>query len=443
LDLGTSGTKGGAGPFASTTNLNHWLATYDHVQTKVDYLTGGEAVGGGGDDYFVGVRVQNDDWNGQWFEISMYWVDDDDGSSSAMGEEEDLAGSGTTINGKLYKEYDWTNLSTSDTNVIAVLDDIAGDASDQERPKEGKVVYAMKPRLEQALSLWDEVQYKIDFNGPGDWASSSEDAYSIKLRAAMNKSETAKVFENQYDNSYHWTSNWHDIRDDRVQLSYQWTSNSHDVWGKRPRYETFEKQVPAVQTKTVTAWGWAPVSEDQSLLTGERNTDPGAAVPFGAFDGNSILATLNLSIESGADVSIQAGMKSERGSLSAHADHDLMIDGLTPSGATDPNTLPAIATLQASGLIELTAGRDVVSSEWSQLTVTGDGAAARISGGRNATVAAQVDATSEVLVRAGVDATLDGRITTQDLIDVAAGQGLGSVGSIHATDYAELHAGTS
>ena len=37
----------------------------------------------GGDDYFVGVRVKNNDW-ADWFEMSMVWVDDDDGSTSAI-----------------------------------------------------------------------------------------------------------------------------------------------------------------------------------------------------------------------------------------------------------------------------------------------------------------------------------------------------------------------
>ncbi|MCY2990309.1 MAG: hypothetical protein NTY19_20895, partial [Planctomycetota bacterium] len=268
------------------------------------------------------------------------------------------------------------------------------------------------------------------------------DKASIELRVESTSEWIPKdtLTEEFQDYSYMWYSKTHDISDKRLTLNYQWVSNASDIWGKVPRYETYDTQVKVPQNKNITLWDAVPVVENQSLLTGERATDPGAERPFGGFDQISISAGTTVTIDARQNVTLQAIAQALGGKFTAHAGNDLAVDGLVPAGAA-AGTLPAPAELHAVDQISLTADRDLIIGAWAVLQATGTTSQVLLTGNRAASVSAEVEATQQILVRAGTDATVDGRLTASDLIDVAAGLATPALrGAVLGGPYADLQA---
>ncbi|HND56417.1 MAG TPA: hypothetical protein PLV92_28560, partial [Pirellulaceae bacterium] len=133
----------------TSASLTNWLGQYDQVETRIKYI-GAETFNDGnysltissGDVYYVGARAKNDSDAG-WTYLARTYIDDDDGSGSSLGSEEDLKSpsvwsktitsingtSGLSVPGSLYKEGEWTTLKATDTNMMWVLTDL-GDGLD-------------------------------------------------------------------------------------------------------------------------------------------------------------------------------------------------------------------------------------------------------------------------------------------------------------------------
>ena len=122
----------------------------------------------------------------------------------------------------------------------------------------------------------------------------------------------------------------------------------------------------------------------------------------------------------------------------------MVVDGLVPSNATVPGTLPAPAELRAADQILITAAGSInlgVSSLLQVATATGE---VRLNAGNQATVSGTVGAGAQIVIGADAAVTLDGRLTAGDLVDVRAGLGTAGTGAVTGTKYATLlatHAG--
>src|SRR5262249_4089641 len=141
------------------------------------------------------------------------------------------------------------------------------------------------------------------------------------------------ITETQYDYRFGWTSTSTNITDKRLTSSWQFVSQAQDVTALRPRYITYQTEVPVVTTRQVTRWKTELTYEDRKVFTTQRvyenDTD---TTPDGVFSAESITALNGITIVAGRDVSLS-------GKVTASA-LDSTIDITAGRHATVEGTLP-------------------------------------------------------------------------------------------------------
>ncbi|MGD8418835.1 MAG: hypothetical protein PVJ78_00250, partial [Gammaproteobacteria bacterium] len=204
----------------------------------------------------------------------------------------------------------------------------------------------------------------------------------------------ADTYENFYDYLNDWTSTPTTLQDNRLTLNYQWVSDAEDVTGLRPRYETYETEVPVVTERQVTKWRTELIYEDQTVFTTERVFEDPTESAAGVFTAESIIGRDAITILAGNDVDISGKMLSDgaSGSITIHADNNTTIEGTAP--LTDPDALAAISELKASSQISISSGGSTRIADSGRLTVDDGG----------------IGSTSDISLTAGTDVFVEGEL---------------------------------
>ncbi|MHC4089841.1 MAG: beta strand repeat-containing protein, partial [Planctomycetota bacterium] len=244
-----------------------------------------------------------------------------------------------------------------------------------------------------------------------------------------------------HDYRYDWASGPEDIEDPRLTLNYMWVGNKHEIYGNRPKFETYETEVPVVTERQVTKWRTELIYEDQTVFTTERVFGDPIEFQAGVFDAESIIAMDAITIQTGRDVDISGKLLANgvSGSITIHAEGNATIEGAVP--VDDQDALAAVSELNASSQISISSGAATTIATSGRLNVD-DGGLGNTSGialtaGTDVLVQGELFSLDDVVISAGDNVALESTITTGTLIDVNAGVDDGT-GNITADIFAEL-----
>jgi PKD repeat protein len=315
----------------------------------------------------------------------------------------------------------------------------------------------------QSGPLWNNPDYgyptsDIDWDSPNNydyvqiaaWTTSSGfpvyvDTYYVKARGCYWEAQPVNEAFNDY--RFNWTSAEKTITDTRAIRTYTWQSNPHDIYGGRPKFETYETQVPVVEDVEVTQWRTVFTTEQrQTWITSRDYQD--LARDLYAFTADSIRGGHTIEIDAQGDFVLNGVIDAygAQGTVSVQAGGRLTIGGVQPAA-------------DSVALSQVLAGEAIRLSSKGRLTVRGSGRvggtdenhvraqSVELQAAASAAIGGAVFAAGPVLIRAGDDVNLTGTVAAGS-VDVDAGtDGTGSVfstiyGSLMATGTISLAAGS-
>ncbi len=275
----------------------------------------------------------------------------------------------------------------------------------------------------------------LEFYGSnGRWNDESESDGHHYITQTNSYWTGTNLNESFLDYTANWTSTYRDITDTRLQLSYQLVTNAVDLYDLRPKYEVGSSTTKVVTNKSVTQWATQNITEQQTVLVTEVQTETLGPAYQGEYNAPSISAVSGLTIAAGNDLSISAIVQSTGTdqSVTLSAGRDASINGLVPDGAA-PGTLPAIAQVLSDGNINITAGRDALLGPASNVQTDADNTAdaqstLTVTASRNASIGGEVSTLDIIVIDAAGDIALVGNLSTTNKLSVAAGtDGSGSI----------------
>ena len=267
------------------------------------------------------------------------------------------------------------------------------------------------------------------------WAAAAKDEWQVKSHSSTHAwfyvdwyirgrdllSHDILQTKNNYD--YTWTSQWHPIYDQRIQLGYKLVTNEQQEYDYRAVFATKTVQVPITKFKDVTVWEKQAVISDATKTVTERTFVDGGLErnPF-AVAGAS-LSGLEISIDSGKNVSVtgllqatnnltlnaatlldlgvdaatQSTLNSTAGTVSLSGDNVSLSDALTVNGnaielnASRDMALGGVQVLEQPTDKTLKKGTLILNS---QTTITA-------LAGRNITLSGVATATNQIIISAG------------------------------------------
>ena len=180
--------------------------------------------------------------------------------------------------------------------------------------------------------------------------------------------DVGDVTETFNDYRYNWESQYNNVQDKRLTQQFQFVTNDTDIYDNRARYETSDKLIKVVSTKTENNYITRQTTQNQILWRTER-LSPGEK-DAGAFNSTAINARGGIVIDSGNDVTISAKLNATgaAGTIAINAIDQAIIKGTLPIGANAATTIAAPAVLTAQNGITVTANQVSVLDR-SQLTV--------------------------------------------------------------------------
>jgi hypothetical protein len=255
-----------------------------------------------------------------WETVVGWWVDNDDGSSWGQYDDEDEVPS-----------FGWTDFYKSEWGAV----------DSQNQPYKGwaagrwnimKMVGDGDDRYDNFGWGWGINDYTIPvlqswgyghIAGANEYTSGKKGkGDDLKITLSARKEPTANVYQNYRNYGYDWTSNWHNIYDQRVQLSYQVKTQSTDLFAFRPIYGEVSKvrAVPIMESQTV--WETRELTQPQLQQVSDVSYIP-LTVRSADASAKSIEG-VNISITAGGSVSLR-GLIDARGDLTVNAGGNITV----------------------------------------------------------------------------------------------------------------------
>jgi hypothetical protein len=177
----------------------------------------------------------------------------------------------------------------------------------------------------------------------------------LKIQLAARKEPTANVYQNYRNYGYDWTSNWHNIYDQRLQLSYQVKTQSTDLFAFRPIYGEVSKvrAVPIMESQTV--WETRELTQPQLQQVSDVSYIP--LTVRSAESSVKSIEGVNISITAGGSVSLR-GLVDARGDLTVNAGGNITVAGVPSVENGSPIELKSL--IEAGDDLEFIAGKDLI-----------------------------------------------------------------------------------
>jgi len=292
---------------------------------------------------------------------------------------------------------------------------------------------------------WVRAEYYIEMFGDWDRRDKWNDTNVYDTQGFVVQYEPwwsdRTYYETYNDYEYNWTSQWNAITDTRQTIRYQWVSRAQDVTGLRPRYETYEAQIPVVEERAVTKWKTELIYEDQTIFVTERVYEDGDPRAFGVFTGDSIRAGNRVLMDAGGSLSLTGRVVAagDTGTIELLAGTTITVAGRSVDDGNG-TTLAAVAELQAGHWVSMHAAEDVTLAASTILTVDGSApieSYAELTAGGSLSAGGGIFGRDRVTLTASDDIALSGTVTAGDRIEVTAGS-VDRTGSITGTIDADL-----
>jgi len=292
---------------------------------------------------------------------------------------------------------------------------------------------------------WRDFKWKADGTGDEDAAPehNQQDYYdqvqimgnydeegidSMRWSIRARDKYPATVKETQDDYTYDWTSEWHDMYDQRIKLGYQLTTQSVDIYDYRPIYGSSTVKVRTVTQQDVNLWDTQAQTGTETISSTVRTTEEAGARSVGNYSMSSLKGS-TITIDSNKNSTISALVTSTN-TLAVTAANTLTIKGST--GTTTVNgstvTVEMLSSLTAANTLTLTAGTNLVLADSALVQTTAAGSDITLASKQDMTVGGQTVSTDTITIAAARDIILSGSVTTLNTITVTSGAG--TVGAV-------------